>query len=98
MSYAIAQTLILALVLVWSAGFAWRKFFPRSARAVQACIAHALATHLHLRTLGARLQPVQVAGGTGCGTGSGCSACGNCAAPAPRSDVQPLIFTPRSKV
>lgn len=99
MSYAIAQSLILALMLAWSVGFAWRKFFPRSARALQACIAHALATHLGLRALGQRLQPVQVANGTGCGTGGGCSSCGNCAiAAAPRSDIQPLVFTPRSKL
>jgi len=98
MTYAIAQTLILALVLAWSAWFAWRKFFPRSARAVQARIAHVLATHLGLRAFGERLRPVQVADGTGCGTGGGCSSCGHCATAAPRSDVQPLVFTPRSKI
>jgi hypothetical protein len=98
MIYATVQTLILALVLAWSAGFAWRKFFPRSARAAQACIAHVLSAHVGLRALGERLRPVQVANGAGCGTGGGCSSCGNCAVAAPRSDLQPLVFTPRSKI
>jgi len=95
--YSIAQTLILALVLAWSATFAWSKLFPRSARAAQASIAHALSTHLRLRALGTRLQPVQVEGGKGCGSGGGCSSCGHCAAVVPRRNTQPLAFTPRSK-
>jgi hypothetical protein len=97
MSYAIFQTLILIALLAWSAIFAWRKYFPRSARAAQACIAHALSTYLRLHALGQRLQPVQVANGTGCGTGGGCSSCGHCAIAAPRGEVQPLVFTPRTK-
>ncbi|MBS0589776.1 MAG: hypothetical protein JSR65_03960 [Proteobacteria bacterium] len=81
MSYAIFQSLAVAAIVIWSVAFALRKWFPRSARAVQAKLARRLAASSMplMHELGAKLTPQQVASGAGCGSGGGCSSCGACA-------------------
>ncbi|MBS0584324.1 MAG: hypothetical protein JSS42_14605 [Proteobacteria bacterium] len=100
MSYAVFQSVAIALILAWSLWFAARRLFPRSHRAAQAQLARRLgaSSNAMLRALGAKLTPQQVASGAGCGSGGGCSSCGTCApSAAPANDVQPLVFHPRAK-
>jgi hypothetical protein len=102
LAYSIFQISVLALILLWSCWFAWRRLLPRSYRGAQAGLAkHLSATsNASLRALGQHLTPQQVASGGGCGSGGGCSSCGTCASsatPAQSSDAQPLVFRPRVK-
>ncbi len=100
MIYAIFQTLVITLVVAWSAWFAAQRLFPRSYRGVQATLAKRLAVSPSpfLRTLGDRITPLQVAGGAGCGSGGGCSSCGACVRSAPVSaDAQAPVLRPRAK-
>ena len=95
-TYAIAQALIIALIVAWSAWYAARRLVPTASRRAQARVAtwfesgHAA----WLQRLGHAMQPVQTASG-GCGS-SGCSTCGACAPAAP-VEAQPLAFRPRAK-
>ena len=96
-AYAIAQALIIALVVAWSAWYAARRLVPTASRRAQARLATWIETSQRsawLRRVGHAMQPVQTTSG-GCGT-SGCSTCGNCA-PVPRVEAQPLVFRPRAK-
>jgi hypothetical protein len=95
--YAIAQALIIALVVVWSAWFASRRLLPTASRRVQASVATWLEQSTRSSTLrrwAHALQPVQTQSG-GCGT-SGCSTCGACA-PVSTVEPQPLVFHSRIK-
>ena len=100
MSYVIFQAFAIALILAWSLWFAARRLFPRSYRAAQAKLARRLVTspNATLHALGTKLTPHQVVGGTGCGSGSGCSSCGTCATTImPSDNARPLLFHPRAK-
>ena len=100
MSYAIFQSVAIALILAWSLWFAARRLFPRSYRAAQAKLAQWLgaSSSAPLRALGGKLTPRPAASGSGCGSGGGCSSCGTCAPASPSTvDVRPLIFHPRPK-
>jgi len=95
-TYAIAQALIIGLVVVWSALSASRRLLPTASRRVQARVAtwlEASPRTAWLRRAGHALQPVQTSAG-GCGS-SGCSSCGACA-PVARVEAQPLTFRPRA--
>ncbi|HEY6986649.1 MAG TPA: DUF6587 family protein [Rhodanobacteraceae bacterium] len=97
MTYAIAQMLIVALVVGWSAWFAARRLLPTASRRAQARVATWVGGSTRsawLHRLGHAMQPVQTVSG-GCGT-SGCSTCGACA-PVARVEAQPLAFHPRPK-
>jgi hypothetical protein len=99
-TYAIAQTLIIALVVAWSAWYASRRFLPTASRRAQAHVATWVEDSAHaswLKRIGHAMQPVQTASG-GCGS-SGCSTCGACAPSTPAAAVepQPLVFRPRTK-
>ena len=96
--YAIAQTMIIALVVAWSAWYASRRLLPTASRRAQARVATWAEGSAHaswLRRIGHAMQPVQAASG-GCGT-SGCSTCGACAPSVPIVEAQPLEFKPRTK-
>ena len=95
-TYAIAQALIIALVVAWSAWYAARRLVPTASRRAQARVATWIEASgsAWLRRFGHALQPLQTASG-GCGT-SGCSTCGACA-PVARAEAQPLVFQPRAK-
>jgi hypothetical protein len=96
-AYAIAQALLIALIVAWSAWFAARRFLPTASRRVQARVATWLeqsARSPSLRRWAHTLQPVQAQSG-GCGT-SGCSTCGACA-PVSTAKAQPLVFQQRAK-
>ncbi|HKE48364.1 MAG TPA: DUF6587 family protein [Rhodanobacteraceae bacterium] len=94
--YAIAQALIIALVVAWSAWYAARRLVPTASRRAQARVATWIESGhaAWLQRLGHSLQPVQTASG-GCGS-SGCSTCGACA-PVASVEAQPLAFRPRTK-
>jgi hypothetical protein len=97
-TYAIAQTLIIALVVAWSAWYASRRLLPTASRRAQARVATWVEGSTHsawLARIGHALQPVQTTSG-GCGT-SGCSTCGACAPSTPTVEAQPLVFKPRAK-
>jgi hypothetical protein len=98
-TYAIAQALIIALIVAWSTWFALRRFAPTATRRVQARVATWLegsAGSPLLRRWAHAMQPIQTQSG-GCGS-SGCSTCGACApGPVAQADAQPLVFHPRSK-
>ncbi|HEY0179269.1 MAG TPA: DUF6587 family protein [Dokdonella sp.] len=94
---ALAQGLVIAALLAWSALFATRRLLPAASRRAQARFAGWLerARPRWLRRAGVALKPVRSERG---GCGDGCSSCGACA-PAERApgDAQPLVFHPRSK-
>ncbi len=97
MTYAIAQALIITLVVAWSAWFAARRLLPTASRRAQSHFATWIggsSRSAWLRRLGHAIEPVQTASG-GCGT-SGCSTCGACA-PVARVETQPLAFHARPK-
>ena len=99
-TYAIAQTLIIALVVAWSAWYASRRLLPTASRRAQAHVATWVEDSAHaswLKRVGHAMQPVQTVSG-GCGS-SGCSTCGACAPSTPATAVepQPLVFRPRTK-
>lgn len=101
-SYGIFQAVIITLVVLWSVTYAFRRLFPRSARALQARASawFSASTYPRLRRVGQWLQPIQVANSAaGCGTGGGCSSCGTCATTSSAADIaQPLVFRPRAKL
>ena len=95
-TYAIAQALIIGVVVAWSAWFASRRLLPTASRRAQARVATWLEQGPRvawLRRMGHALQPVQTSSG-GCGS-SGCSTCGACA-PAASVEAQPLSFRSRA--
>jgi hypothetical protein len=93
--FAIAQAVVLTLVLLASLLAAFRKLLPQTAKRVQARLSAALerpGRAAPMRRLGRWLQPAQAKSG-GCGSGDGCSSCGGCApAAAPREQALPLHF------
>jgi hypothetical protein len=97
-TYVIVQTLIIALVVAWSAWYAARRLLPTASRRAQARVATWVEASAHpawLQRVGHAMQPVQATSG-GCGT-SGCSTCGACAPSTPAVEAQPLVFKPRTK-
>lgn len=99
-AYAVIQSLIIALVVAWSVGYALRRLLPTASRRAQARVATWLEESTgsaSLRRWAHSLQPVQTQSG-GCGS-SGCSTCGACApaSNASAADAQPLLFHPRAK-
>ena len=95
-TYAIAQAVIIGLVVAWSAWFASQRLLPTASRRAQARFATWLEhgpRAAWLRRWGHALQPVQASSG-GCGS-SGCSSCGACA-PVARVESQPLVFRQRA--
>jgi hypothetical protein len=96
-TYAIAQALIIAFIVAWSAWYASRRLLPTASRRAQARVATWLehATHAEwLHRFGHAMQPVQTSSG-GCGS-SGCSTCRACA-PVAEVQARPLAFRPRPK-
>jgi hypothetical protein len=96
-TYAIVQTLIIALIVAWSAWYASRRLLPTASRRAQARVAAWVEGPAHpawLRRVGHAMQPVQTTSG-GCGS-SGCSTCGACT-PSTPIEVQPLVFKTRAK-
>ena len=97
-TYAIAQTLIIALVVAWSAWYASRRLLPTASRRAQARVATWVEGSTHpawMQRVGHAMQPAQATSG-GCGS-SGCSTCGACAPSTPSVEAQPLVFRPRAK-
>ena len=97
MTYAIAQALIVTLLVAWSTWFAARRLLPTASRRAQAHVATWIGGSSRiawLQRLGHAIEPVQTASG-GCGT-SGCSTCGACA-PVAHVEAQPLAFQARPK-
>ena len=98
-AYTVMQALIIALVVAWSMGYAFRRLLPTASRRVQARVAAWLEQSTgsaSLRRWAHALQPVQTQSG-GCGS-SGCSSCGACAPASHGSpDAQPLVFHRRAK-
>lgn len=98
-TFAIAQAVVLTLVLLASLLAAWRKLLPTTAKRVQSRLSAALdrpGRAVLVRRLGRWLQPAEAKSG-GCGSGEGCSSCGGCAPPAPRDAAVPLSFRPRGR-
>ena len=99
----LAQGLVIALLVAWSALYAMRRLLPVTSRRLQARAAALLdrdGAPAALRTFARRATPQSVTG-TSCGDGcSTCGACGTQKSPTDRAadaDVQPLVFRPRSK-
>jgi hypothetical protein len=99
-AFAVAQAVVLTLVLLASLLAAFRKLLPQTAKRVQARVSAALdrpGRAATVRRLGRWLQPGEAKSG-GCGSGDGCSGCGGCApAPVPRETAMPLHFRPRGR-
>jgi hypothetical protein len=94
--FAIFQGVVIALVVLYSAVSAFRRFVPKTATRWQAALAAWCNQPSHgtaLRGLARRLQPKAATGHCG----DGCGSCGSCGPKAPVGDVQPLHFRPRSK-
>ena len=93
----LVQTLVIALLVGWSALFAARRLLPASSRRAQAALAERFdrqSAPRWLRALARRLQPKSTIGSS---CASGCSSCGGCAATQSQSRAQPLVFQPRRK-
>jgi hypothetical protein len=95
----LVQTVVIALVVGWSAVFAARRLLPVTTRRLQARIMDALARPTSprwLREFARRAQPQSTSGGS---CGDGCSACGGCAAAQtkPTVEAQPLVFRSRMR-
>lgn len=96
----LVQTLVIALLVAWSALFAFRRLLPVTFRRIAARL---LAVFERdgmpgwLRGFAGRLQPKA---STGASCADGCSNCGGCGTPAPRAAAEaiPLAFRPRPKV
>jgi hypothetical protein len=95
-AFAVAQAVVLTLVLLASLLAAFRKLLPKTAKRAQARLSSALdrpGRKGAVQRLGRWLQPAEAKNG-GCGSGDGCSSCGGCA-PTPATQAQPLHFRER---
>jgi len=93
----LVQTLVLVLLLGWSALFAAHRLFPVSARRAQARLVAWFdrpSSPAWMRDVAQRLQPKAT---TGASCGDGCSACGGCAAADAKPVVEPLPLTFRAR-
>lgn len=86
--YEIVQALVLTLVIGGSVAYAFRQYFPKSARQrLGAWLQRPQHAHW-LQVVGAWLIPES--GKAGCA--SGCSSCGGCEVKTAVKQEQPLIF------
>ena len=96
----LVQWLVIACVVAWSAGYAFRRLLPVTSRRIAARLFGVFeheGTPVWLRGLAARLQPKA---STGASCADGCSSCGGCAAPKAEAVAEaiPLALRPRPKV
>lgn len=97
--FAIVQALIIGVLVLGSAAYAFRKLLPGLSTRWLAAASASLNKPWRkpwLRALGRRLQPAQATGncGDGCGT---CGTCGPTPPSSARPDAQPLEFRPRQR-
>lgn len=95
----LVQWLVIAAVVAWSVGYAFRRLLPVTSRRIAARTIGALGRDgapAWLRRRVARLQP-RASSGASCA--DGCSSCGGCAAPKaePAAEAVPLVLRPRPK-
>jgi hypothetical protein len=96
-TFAVIQALIIGLLVLCSAFYAFRKLLPGVSTRVLASTSASLNKPWRsplLQRLGRRLQPKQATGNCG----DGCGTCGTCGPTPPkhaRPDVQPLEFRQR---
>lgn len=99
-AFAIAQALVIGVIVALSAWQAFRKLLPGTSKRVHSTLARRLdrpGRAATVRALGRWLQPAEAKSG-GCGTGDGCSTCGGCAPTRSVTDEvepQPLHFRER---
>jgi hypothetical protein len=101
----LAQTLVIALIVGWSALFAAHRLLPVASRRAQARLVDALDTPALPHWLRAAVQRMQPRSSSGGSCGDGCSACGGCAVADAKPPVEapsrvetiPLTFRPRAK-
>lgn len=101
----LVQTVVVALIVGWSAVVATHRLLPVASRRVQARLVEVLdhaALPVWLRAIVQRMQPRRSSGGS---CGDGCSSCGGCdvadAKPVVGATAEieaiPLVFHPRTK-
>ncbi|HEX7816682.1 DUF6587 family protein [Dyella sp.] len=96
-TFAVIQTLIIGVLVLGSAAYAFRKLLPGLSTRLLAGASANLNKPWRpriLQRLGKRLQPAAATGSCG----DGCGSCGTCGPTPPkqaRPDVQPLEFRPR---
>ena len=98
-TFAVVQAVIIGLLVLGSACYAFRKLLPGISTRMLASASASLNKPWRsslLQRLGRKLQPRQATGNCG----DGCGTCGTCGPTPPknaRPDVQPLEFRPRQR-
>ncbi|WNL45014.1 DUF6587 family protein [Dyella sp. BiH032] len=98
-TFHLVQGLVIGALVLFSAGYAFRKLLPGMSTRWLAAASASLNKPWRaswLRALGRWLQPAQATGNCG----DGCGTCGSCGPKPPssaRPDVQPLEFRPRNR-